>query len=116
MTSLGAPQGDAVKRAGVIGWPVEHSLSPAIHNAAFVALDLDWAYLPLAVPPGALRAAVDGLVALGLPDGRVRGCVRIGLGRGTTTEQIDVAAERIIAEVRAQRAARSSAPAPASSA
>jgi cysteine desulfurase len=54
------------------------------------------------------------LVALGLPDARVRGCVRIGLGRGTTTEEIDVAAERIIAEVRAQRAARSSAPAPAS--
>ena len=44
------------------------------------------------------------LRALGLPDARVRCCVRIGLGRGTTTEQIDVAAERIVAEVRAQRA------------
>ena len=53
------------------------------------------------------------LIALGLRDARVRSCVRIGLGRGTTTEQIDVAAERIVAEVRAQRAARSSAPRPA---
>lgn len=35
--------------AGVVGWPVEHSLSPAMHNAAYEALDLDWAYLPLPV-------------------------------------------------------------------
>lgn len=57
--------GGATHVAGVIGWPVEHSLSPAIHNAAFAALDLDWAYVPLAVPPGAMRAAAEGLVALG---------------------------------------------------
>jgi len=49
------------------------------------------------------------LVALGLPDARVRSSVRIGLGRGTTTEQVDVAAERIVTEVRSLRAARSSA-------
>lgn len=49
------------------------------------------------------------LVALGLPDAAVRSCVRIGLGRSTTTEQVDLAAERIVAEVRSQRAARSSA-------
>ena len=49
------------------------------------------------------------LVALGLPDARVRSAVRIGLGRGTTTEQVDVTAERIVAEVRSLRAARSSA-------
>ena len=35
---------------GVIGWPVSHSVSPAMHNAAFAALDLDWCYLPLPVP------------------------------------------------------------------
>ncbi|HEX7246514.1 MAG TPA: shikimate dehydrogenase [Actinomycetota bacterium] len=51
--------------AGVIGWPVEHSLSPQIHNAAFAALGLDWTYVPLPVVPGAMRAATDGLVALG---------------------------------------------------
>ena len=35
--------------AGVIGWPVEHSLSPAMHNAVYEELGLDWAYVPLAV-------------------------------------------------------------------
>ncbi|MHC4416782.1 MAG: type I 3-dehydroquinate dehydratase [Planctomycetota bacterium] len=35
---------------GVIGWPVEHSLSPAIHNAGFAATDHDGVYLPLPVP------------------------------------------------------------------
>lgn len=34
----------------VIGWPVAHSLSPAMHNAAYAALDLNWVCLPLAVP------------------------------------------------------------------
>ena len=51
---------------GIIGWPVEHSLSPRMQNAAFVALDLDWAYVPLPTPPERLPAAVSGLVALGL--------------------------------------------------
>jgi shikimate dehydrogenase len=37
------------KLAGVIGWPIDHSLSPAMHNAAYEELGLDWAYLPLPV-------------------------------------------------------------------
>ncbi|MET0801616.1 MAG: shikimate dehydrogenase [Actinomycetota bacterium] len=61
----GAPIGGATHVAGVIGWPVAHSLSPAIHNAAFDAAGLDWTYVPLPVAPGAMRAAADGLVALG---------------------------------------------------
>jgi shikimate dehydrogenase len=51
---------------GLIGHPVDHSLSPAIHNAAFAALALDWAYVPLPVLPGEVAAAVQGLRALGL--------------------------------------------------
>ncbi len=35
--------------AGIIGWPVTHSLSPAMHNAAYEAAGLDWAYVPLPV-------------------------------------------------------------------
>ncbi len=35
--------------AGVIGWPIEHSLSPAMHNAVYEELGLDWAYIPLPV-------------------------------------------------------------------
>jgi 3-dehydroquinate dehydratase/shikimate dehydrogenase len=36
---------------GVIGWPVEHSLSPVVHNAGFDAIDHDGVYLPLPIPP-----------------------------------------------------------------
>jgi shikimate dehydrogenase len=50
---------------GLIGWPVEHSLSPAMHNAAFDALGLNWRYVPLPVPPGQVKTAVRGLAALG---------------------------------------------------
>ena len=54
---------------GLIGWPVSHSVSPALHNAAFAHLGLDWTYLPLPVDPArpdAVNQAVLGLRALGL--------------------------------------------------
>jgi shikimate dehydrogenase len=53
---------------GLIGWPVSHSVSPAMHNAAFAACGLNWAYVPLPVPvePGErIGEAVRGLRALG---------------------------------------------------
>jgi len=50
---------------GLIGWPVEHSLSPVMHNGAFDALGLNWRYVPLPVPPGQVETAVRGLAALG---------------------------------------------------
>lgn len=50
---------------GIIGWPVEHSLSPAMHNAAFATLGLDYCYVPLSVAPSRLKEAVEGLRALG---------------------------------------------------
>ncbi len=50
---------------GLIGWPVGHSLSPAMHNAVFEALGLNWHYVPLPVEPGQVERAVRGLVALG---------------------------------------------------
>ena len=56
---------------GLIGWPVEHSLSPVMHNAAFQALGLSWCYLPLPVPPGQVKAAVRGLAALGFQGANV---------------------------------------------
>lgn len=52
--------------AAVIGDPVRHSLSPAIHNAAFQALELDWAYVALEVPDGQGRAAVKAMRTLGI--------------------------------------------------
>jgi len=50
----------------LIGHPVGHSLSPAMHNAAFVADGLDFVYVCLDVDPEQLPAAVSGLVALKL--------------------------------------------------
>jgi len=50
---------------GVVGWPVEHSLSPQIHNAALRAAGLDYVYLAFAVPPARFEAAVRGLAAAG---------------------------------------------------
>ena len=50
---------------GILGWPVEHSLSPRMHNAAFAELGLDWAYVPLPTPLERLAHAVEGLAALG---------------------------------------------------
>jgi shikimate dehydrogenase len=52
--------------AGVIGDPVRHSLSPVLHNAAFSALGLDWAYLAFPVPAGRAREALVGATALGV--------------------------------------------------
>jgi shikimate dehydrogenase len=49
---------------GVMGWPIEHSLSPAMHNAAFANLGLEWVYLPLPVEPGEVVQALKGLAAL----------------------------------------------------
>lgn len=50
----------------MIGHPVGHSLSPAIHNAAFAALGLDWVYVACDVTPGAAPAALTGASALGI--------------------------------------------------
>ena len=52
--------------AGIIGQPVRHSRSPAIHNAAYAALDLDWVYVAFPVAPGAVQAALVGLRAAGV--------------------------------------------------
>jgi shikimate dehydrogenase len=52
--------------AAVIGDPVRHSLSPVLHNAAYAALGLDWAYVAFEVPAGGAPGALDAMRALGL--------------------------------------------------
>jgi shikimate dehydrogenase len=53
-------------RLGVLGWPVAHSRSPAIHNAALAALGMDgWRYQLLPVPPELLDETTRGLGAAG---------------------------------------------------
>jgi len=49
---------------GIIGFPVRHSLSPALHNAGFAALGLNKVYLPFPAPDAG--SAIDGLKALGV--------------------------------------------------
>lgn len=51
--------------AGILGWPLEQTLSPIMHNAAFRKLGIDWVYLRFPVPPESLGAAVAGLRTLG---------------------------------------------------
>lgn len=49
---------------GVIGDPVEHSLSPLMHNAAFRDLGLDYIYVPYHVKKGTLESAISGAKSL----------------------------------------------------
>lgn len=52
--------------AGVIGDPISHTRSPAMHNAAFAAVGLDWVYVPFHVTAENLEAAVAGFRATGV--------------------------------------------------
>lgn len=51
---------------GLIGHPVEHSFSPPMHNAAFDALGLDWAYVAFDVDPSDLSKAIAGADSLNI--------------------------------------------------
>jgi len=55
--------------AGIMGWPVSHSRSPALHNFWLEQNGIDGAYVPLPVPPERLEQALRALPALGF-----RGC------------------------------------------
>ncbi|MDZ8029004.1 MAG: shikimate dehydrogenase [Nostoc sp. DedQUE11] len=52
------------KLLGVIGHPVEHSLSPVMHNAAIAHLGLDYVYLPFPIAPENLEIAIAGFTAI----------------------------------------------------
>ena len=56
----------ATRVVAIIGDPVGHSRSPAMHNAAFDALGLDWVYVAFPVPRGQGAAAVQAVATLGL--------------------------------------------------
>ena len=56
----------ATRLAAVIGSPVRHSLSPALHNAAFAQLGLDWVYAAFEVSPGEAQSALDAMRIFGL--------------------------------------------------
>jgi shikimate dehydrogenase len=52
--------------AAVIGSPVTHSLSPALHNAGFASTGADWVYTAFEVAPGDGGAAVEAMRRLGI--------------------------------------------------
>ena len=54
------------KICALIGDPVEHTMSPVMHNAAFKKLGLDYIYIPLRVRAEELARAVDGMRALNI--------------------------------------------------
>ena len=51
--------------AGVMGWPISQSRSPMLHNYWFAQHGLAGSYVPLAIPPEGLKAALRALPALG---------------------------------------------------
>jgi shikimate dehydrogenase len=51
-------------KLGVIGYPVKHTLSPVMHNAALAEMSIPGVYLPFEVDPDSLRDAVKGLSVL----------------------------------------------------
>lgn len=59
----------AARLAGIMGWPVAHSRSPALHGFWLAEHRIDGAYVPLAVEPNRLEQALRALPALGF-----RGC------------------------------------------
>lgn len=59
----------AARLAGIMGWPVAHSRSPALHGYWLSEHGIDGAYVPLAVEPARLEQALRALPALGF-----RGC------------------------------------------
>ena len=56
----------ATRVAGVAGWPVRHSLSPVMQNAAFVASGLDWVYVAFEVVAADAERALAAAYDLGL--------------------------------------------------
>ena len=55
------------KICGLIGDPVEHTMSPAMHNAAFKDAGLDYVYVAFRVTAEKLAAAIEGMRALQMP-------------------------------------------------
>jgi cysteine desulfurase len=97
------------------GHPVERL--PGNLNVSFDGIDADQLLVALpgvALSTGSACASASAapshvLAALGLSEGRMRGAIRIGIGRGNTREEIDAVATRLVEAVRKARLARSTA-------
>lgn len=65
------PVDASTRLVGILGYPVSHSFSPVIHNAAFFAQGLNFRYVALPVLPSRLESAVRGLGSLGFAGANV---------------------------------------------
>ncbi len=65
------PVDAATRLVGILGFPVSHSFSPVLHNAAFFAQGLNFRYVALPVSPDQLEPAVRGLASLGFAGANV---------------------------------------------
>ncbi|MFZ9397242.1 MAG: shikimate dehydrogenase [Ilumatobacteraceae bacterium] len=63
---MNRPISGRTRVAGVIGWPVEHSLSPVLHAAGFGSLDIDWTYVAFPTPPESVHRVVESARTLGV--------------------------------------------------
>ena len=81
------------KLAGVMGWPVGHSLSPRLHNYWLGEYDIDGAYVPLPVKPDDLKDALRALPRLGFKG--VNLTVPHKEAAAGIVDRLDKAAERV---------------------
>ncbi len=50
----------------IFGYPVEHTFSPGMHNAAFAKIGMNACYVPFAIPPDRLKDAIGAVISLGI--------------------------------------------------
>lgn len=62
---------DTTKKIGLIGWPIAHSLSPVMHNAAFDSLGLDYHYTLLPTKPEDLETLLTNFASRGFVGGNI---------------------------------------------
>lgn len=79
--------------AAVIGSPVGHSLSPAIHNAAFSELGVDWSFAAFDVAAGGASAALAAMKALGIGGYAVTTPLKQEMA--AAVDRVDAAAEQL---------------------
>ena len=76
----------STRLVALLGHPVGHSLSPRMHNAAFAALALDWAYVALDVLPERFEEALRGLSAAGFAGANVTAPHKLAAARLVETD------------------------------
>lgn len=81
------------KICGIIGDPIEHTMSPVMHNAAFKKLELDYGYLPFRVKKEELGRAIEGMRALNIRGLNVTIPHKVAVGQ--FLDELDTLADKI---------------------